>query len=150
MDQLQEAIVGSQMNLLTHELLLNFSFRQNEDKGVLTHCRERRIKSIAYQPLHKAKTETNDYELLVDFSDKYNVSQAQIILNWLVYKGTMPLIRSDDTEHIDEDLESLSFTLEEHDYKAIEQHRIPEIVNTDIDWSDSGVGTHIYQIANKF
>jgi diketogulonate reductase-like aldo/keto reductase len=149
-DQLQEAIIGSQINLLTHESLFNFSFRQNEDKGILAHCRERHIKFIAYQPLHRTKTETKNYELLANLSDKYGVSQTQIILNWLVRKGIMPLIRSDSIEHIDEDLESLSFTLEDHDYETIEQHRIPEIVNTAVDWSDTGQGTPIYQLANKF
>lgn len=148
--QLQEAIDGSHLSLLTHESLFNFSFRQNEDTGILAKCQELHIKFVAYQPLHRAKTLHSNFELLAKLSKKYNVSQSQIILNWLVRKGIMPLIRSDSIEHIDENLSSLSFTLENADYTAIDTFRIPEIAAAPIDWTDSGNGTPIYQLANKF
>jgi diketogulonate reductase-like aldo/keto reductase len=148
--QLEEAMQGCELDLLTHESLFNFSFRQNEDVGILNHCHERKIKFIAYQPLHRTKTENSNFELLVNLSKKYNVSQSQIILNWLVRKGIMPLIRSDNPSHIDEDIAALTFTLEDLDYKAIDDFRIPEIVDAPVDWSDSGLGTPIYFLANKF
>lgn len=148
--QLEEAITGSGMNLLTHESLFNFSFRQNEDAGILAHCHERHIKFIAYQPLHRTKTENSNFELLVNLSKKYGKSQNQLILNWLVRKGIMPLVRSDNLDHIDENLLALEFTLEDDDYAAIDTFRIKEIADAPVDWSDSGAGTPIYQLANRF
>lgn len=148
--QLQEAIDGCGMNLLTHESLFNFSFRQNEDVGILANCRERQIKFVAYQPLHRTKTASTNFDLLVRLSSKYNVSQSQVVLNWLTRKGIMPLVRSDSASHIDEDLASLAFTLEDADYLEIDAFRIKEIVDSPVDWSDTGLGTPIYQLANKY
>lgn len=147
---LEEAIQASKTPLLTHESLFNFSFRHNEDKGILAHCRERHIKFIAYQPLHRTKTLSSNFELLVGLSKKYDVSQSQIILNWLTHKGIMPLVRSDNITHIDENLAALEFTMDDADYQAIDVFRIKEIAETQVDWSDSGLGVPIYQLANKF
>lgn len=148
--QIEEAVHGAGRNLLTHESLFNFSFRQNEDAGILAHCHERGIKFIAYQPLHRTKTTDSNFELLVKLAEKYGKTQSQIILNWLTHKGIMPLVRSDNISHIDEDLAALNFAMNDADYAAIDEFRIKEIVDTPVDWSDSGLGTPIYQLANLF
>lgn len=147
--QLSEAIEACGANFVLHESLFNFSFRQNEGVGILEFCEKNNIKFIAYQPLHRGKTEASNNTLLSDLAAKYNKSQSQIILNWLVAKGIIPLIRSDNSEHIKENLEAESFMMEATDYELVDTYRDPILSEVPVDWDDSGLGNSIYQIANK-
>ena len=148
-EQLKQAIEACGANFVLHESLFNFSFRQNQDAGILGFCEENNVKFIAYQPLHRGKTEASANALLSELSNKYQKSQSEIILNWLTTKNIIPLVRSDNPEHIRQNLSASSFTMESSDYELIEQYRDPEYSNLTVDWTDSGLGNSIYQIANK-
>lgn len=147
--QLTEVVEVCGANFVLHESLFNFSFRQNEDAGILGFCEANNFKFIAYQPLHRGKTEASSNALLSGLAVKHNKSQSQIILNWLVARGIIPLIRSDNIEHVKENLEALNFTMETAEYKLIDEYRDPILSDVPVDWNDSGTGNSIYQIANK-
>ena len=149
-DQLAEAAVGCGTNLAIHESLFNFKFRQNEDAGILRYCNENNIKFVAYQPLHRGKTEASGNTLLNELAKKYNKTQSQIILNWLIHKDIIPLVRSDNIQHLEEDFASTSFVMEDYDYKLIDEYRDIETKSISIDWRDLGTGDSIYQIANRY
>jgi len=145
---LKQAAEGSGRKMFSLETIFNFEIRINQDAGVLDYCNENEILFVAYQPLRRNNTARKEFPLLIKLSDKYRKSQTQIILNWLVRKGVMPLIRSDSFNHIDEDFEALSFELSEVDYELIEDFRNPEVNKIDIDWEDSGKGVSLYQLPN--
>jgi diketogulonate reductase-like aldo/keto reductase len=149
-DQLREAAVGCGRQLAVHESLFNFKFRQNEDAGILRYCNKSNIKFVAYQPLHRGKTEASGNTLLRKLANKYNKTQPQIILNWLTRKGIIPLVRSDNMHHLEEDYASVNFAMEEYDYTLIDEYRDAETKNISVDWSDQEMGNSIYQIANKY
>ena len=148
-EQLEEAIEGCGENFVLHESLFNFTFRQNQDAGILDFCVQNDVKFIAYQPLHRGKTEAAETPLLSELSKKYNTSKSVIILNWLIAKGIVPLIRSDNPEHIRQNINASNFTMEQSDYELIDNYRDPVLSKMAVDWSDSGSGNSIYQIANK-
>ena len=147
-EQLQQAERGLGRKVAVHESLFNFTFRQNEDAGILSYCLENGIQFVAYQPLHRGKTESRYSELLVSLSNKYNKSQPAIIINWLIRKGMTPLIRSDNIQHLDENFDALNFTMDDRDYTTIDTYRDPLSNGIDVDWEDSGKGSAVYQIAN--
>lgn len=136
-------------DFILHESLFNFSFRQNQDAGIFNFCVDNGIKFIAYQPLHRGKTEASANPLLLKLAHKYAKSQSQIILNWLITKDIVPLIRSDNPEHIKDNLAVSDFVMEQADFDLIENYRDPIISQMSVDWNDSGNGNSIYQIANK-
>ena len=148
--QLEEAADGCGKKLAVHESLFNFQFRQNEDAGILKYCNENDIKFLAYQPLHRGKTEALGNALLLKLANKYGKTQPQIILNWLTHKNIIPLIRSDNLQHLQADFDSLNFVMDDQDYTLIDEYRDPEIQNISVDWDDQGTGDSIYQIANKY
>jgi methylglyoxal/glyoxal reductase len=71
----------------------------------------------AYSPL--AQGHLSD-DLLVKIGDQYNKSASQVMLRWAIQKGTVPLPRSRDPEHIRENLEVFDFQLSDQDMEQID------------------------------
>ena len=83
-------------------------------------------------------------------SEKYNKTQNQIILNWIIKeKKIIPLIKSTNIGRIDENNGSLSFEMEKEDYEKLTEFRSKEFDDIVIDWADKG-GIPIDQLANQF
>ena len=147
--QLEQAIVASKGHFALHESLFNVSFRQNEDAGILDFSKQHGIKFIAYQPLHRGKTEASGNELILELARTYAKTPSQIMLNWLIHKDILPLIRSDNPVHIKENLSAAAFVMDPSDYARIDMYRDPIANDMPVDWTDSGSGNAIYQVANQ-
>lgn len=87
-------------------------------KDLLDYCRENDIVLSASAPL--ARTEVFDDLVIKELADKYNKTQAQIVLRWELEKGIAPLPKSTNSEHIKSNLEVFDFELEEKDHKIID------------------------------
>ena len=132
------------------EGVYNLECKIYEDIGVLDYCKENNIKFICYQPLRRNKTANRNYPLIVELAKKYNKTQNQIILNWIINeKGIMPLIKSTNIERINENLESVDFRMDKSDYEALNKFRSIEFDKVKVDWQGTG-GVAIDQLANQF
>ena len=99
---------------------------------------------VAYQPLRRNRTHLRNYDLLVELSRRYNKSQNQIILNWIIKeKNIKVLIKSTNCNRIDENIESLNFKMEKNDYKRLNDFKNEEFENIKIDWNNTGDGISI-------
>lgn len=132
------------------EGVYNLECKIYEDIGVLDYCKDNNIKFICYQPLRRNKTANRNYPLIVELAKKYNKTQNQIILNWIINeKGIMPLIKSTNIERINENLESVDFRMDKSDYEALNKFRSIEFDKVKVDWQGTG-GVAIDQLANQF
>ena len=112
---------------------------------------ENDITFIAYQALRRNRTAKRNYPLLVELSKKYNKTQNQIILNWIIKeKGMKPIVKCTNIERINENLGVLNFEMEKEDYDKLNNFRSEEFDNIKIDWYYSGEGVTIDQLANQF
>ena len=66
------------------EGVYNLECKIYEDLGVLNYCLKNNIKFIAYQPLRRNRTALRNYEELVKLAKKYQKTQNQVIINYLV------------------------------------------------------------------
>src|SRR3989344_753939 len=107
----------------SHEVHLSFEIRENEDAGIIKYASENDIINIVYRPLRRNKTALRNWPLLLELSKKYNKTQNQIILNWLVARGFFSLTKSENISHIDEILDSIKFTMEDVDVKRMTEHK---------------------------
>jgi diketogulonate reductase-like aldo/keto reductase len=57
----------------------------------------------------------NDF--ILNLSKKYHQSPQNIILNWHVNKGIIPIPKSDNIEHIKDNLKCLEFKMNDDEYK---------------------------------
>lgn len=106
-----------------HEGHLSFEVRLLEDSGVFQTCRKLAVENIIWRPLRRNQTSNHNWKLLNDLALKYDKTPNQIILNWMCYDGFRPIVMSSNKAHIDENLESLNFTMVAKDYKLIRDFR---------------------------
>jgi diketogulonate reductase-like aldo/keto reductase len=149
LNQLQE--INSNVKIDFFEGVYNLECKINEDIGILDYCKENHIIFIPYQALRRNRTSLRNYPILVNLANKYNKTQNQIILNWIIKEKKMkPLIKSTNIDRINQNLESINFEMEKEDYNSLNEFRNKEFDNVKIDWDFTGEGVTIDQLANQF
>jgi len=136
--------------LFAHECVYNFEIRENEKLGITEYCKQNNILNIIFQPLRRNRTANRNWRILVELAKKYNKTQNQIILNWIVSKGFLPLIKSTSKSHINENLNSFDFTILEEDFDKLNNFVIPNYKFPKINWENNGEGIEIDQLPNVF
>src|SRR3989339_839578 len=143
-------IFGDKM--FCHELNFNFEIRENEHMGIIEFADENNILNVIYQPIRRNKTIARNWPLLVELSEKYGKTQNQIIFNWLISRGFLPLTKSSNLKHIDENLGALDFKMRSSDIEKLNGFRTgwdcPEIVFNNEDFNNGKVVVH--QLSNVF
>jgi len=128
----------------------NFECREYEKNGVLKYCIDNNIKFVCYQPLRRNRTAKRNYPLLIELSDKYNKTQNQIILNWIINeKKIIPIIKTTNIDRINENLVSRNFEISIEDIKRLNDFIAEDFDKIIIDWSNNG-GVAIDKLANQF
>ena len=82
LQQLEE--VNSITKIDFFEGVYNLECKIYEDNGVVEYCKENNISFLCYQPLRRNRTAKRDYPILKQLSEKYNKTQNQIMINWIV------------------------------------------------------------------
>lgn len=136
--------------LFSHEVVYNFEVRVNEELGIIPYAQANNIKTIVYQPLRRNRTAQRNWEAISKLASKYGKIQNQIILNWILSKGYLPLTKSETITHIDEHLASVDFEIELKDLELLNNFKIPNYTPPAIDCHKSGVGVTIDQASNIF
>ena len=148
LDQLKE--VNDQYPISIYEGVYNLECKLNEDIGILDYCRDNNIIFCAYQPLRRNRTANRNYPLLVELSKKYDKTQNQIILNWIIkQKKLNVLIKTTNSNRINENINSINFEMDMEDYNRLDLFRAEEFDKIVIDWEGKG-GITVDQLANQF
>lgn len=86
---------------------------------LLELCNQNEVVIEASAPL--ARTEVLQDETIIELAAKYDKSPAQIVLNWEVIKGIVPLPKSKSAAHIKENLAIFDWELSGDDVAKIDQ-----------------------------
>lgn len=148
LEQLEE--INRKIKIDFFEGIYNLECKIYEDINVLDYCNKNDIQFLCYQPLRRNRTAKRNYPLLIELAQKYNKTQNQIILNWIIKeKNMIALVKSTNIVRIDENKEALNFKMSSEDYQRLNDFRNEEFDNVKIDWDDKG-GISIDQLANQF
>ncbi len=148
LEQLKE--VNEKYPISIYEGVYNLECKLNENIGIIEYCKDNNIIFCAYQPLRRNRTANRNYPLLVELSEKYNKTQNQIILNWLIkHKKLNVLIKTTNSSRINENINSLNFTIDMEDYNKLDLFKAEEFDKIVIDWEGKG-GITVDQLANQF
>lgn len=143
--------VNEKVKIDFFEGVYNLECKVNEDIGILDYCKNNDVIFIAYQALRRNRTANNNYEDLLMLSKKYNKTQNQIIINWLIKeKKINTIIKSTNIDRINENLEAIEFEMEKEDYKLLNSFRNKLFDDVKIDWKFTGDGVTIDQLPNQF
>ena len=125
---------------IAQEVCFNFEIRENFDLRIIPWNEDNNILTVVYQPLRRNRTAIRNWPLLVELSKKYKRTQNQIILNWIYSKGFLPLVKSENISHIDENIQALEFKVDKDDLKKLDEFRPPNWFTPKIDWTYLGDG----------
>ena len=147
LEQLKE--INSIVKIDFFEGVYNLDCKYYENEGLIEYCKENDILFTAYQPLRRNKIAPKNYPILKELSEKYNKTQNQIMINWIVKeKHIMPLIKSTNKDRIKENIEALEFEMEKTDYEKLNNFQNEKINSIEISWSEES-GVTIDQLANQ-
>ena len=131
------------------EGVYNLDCKYYENEGLIEYCKENDILFTAYQPLRRNKIALKNYEFLKQLAEKYNKTQNQLMINWIVKeKEIMPLIKSTNKDRIKENIEALDFQMEKADYEKLNKFQNEKINSIEINWNEES-GVTIDQLANQ-
>ncbi len=147
-DELKE--IQKHFNLFSFEGVYNLECKYYENIGLIDFCRQNDIKFVVYQALRRNNIAKMNYPFLVEMSNKYNKTQNQILLNWLMKeKGLNTIIKTNTIKNIDSNLEALNFTLQPEDTKILNDFQDKRFNDIEIDWKNQG-GITIDKLASQF
>ena len=98
----------------------NLVFREPEISGLLDYCQENDIFVMAWRPLEKGVLVADSPDIINKFSDKYNRTPAQVIINWLISQDnvvTLYTMRSE--KNLRENLGAVGWSLESEDIEEL-------------------------------
>lgn len=147
-EQLKE--LQNNFGIYSFEGVYNLDCKIYENIGLVEYCKENNIKFICYQALRRNKIAEANYDFLVKMAEKYNKTQNQILINWMLKaKGLYTLIKTTQKEYIDSNLEALDFKLEEEDIKILNDFQNEKYNSIKIDWDANRGGVTIDKLASQ-
>ena len=85
---------------------------------IINYCKDNNIQVVAWSPISRGKIFSE--ELMIDLSQKYKKTIAQIVLKWHIQKGIIPIPKSSNENRIKENIEIFDFELSKEDMIAID------------------------------
>jgi diketogulonate reductase-like aldo/keto reductase len=101
-----EAAVDAGFEIYNHQIEL---FPGNFDSEMVNFCKQHNITVTAYSPLKEGGLANN--QKLAELSDKLMITPAQLILAWLIAKGTIVIPKASSREHLQENFDAATINL---------------------------------------
>jgi diketogulonate reductase-like aldo/keto reductase len=123
LEQLKKAVSISKHPITAVQVHYSILERTVVTPEYLTFCRENGMAVIAYRPLERKElADRNKSRELARIAATYNRPIHHIALNWLLcQEGVIPIPKASSPEHIDSNLESLEFRLEDEDIAVLDK-----------------------------
>jgi len=121
LDQLRRFVAMSRNPLVANQVHYNLLDRRYVTDAFRRYCRENGIAIVAYRPVERRLLADHCDNLeVMRIAEKHSRSAAQVAINWLIsQEGVVTIPKSVNHEHIDENLASTEFTLDEEDMTAL-------------------------------
>ncbi len=136
--------------LFSHEVGFNFEVRVHEELNIIKYANENDVRTVVFQPLRRNRTADLNWDPIVKLANKYGKTQNQVLLNWIVSKGYIPLTRSDNIDHINENIAALDFVIEDSDIELLDNFKISNYTQPEIAWDMDSPGVRVDQLSNVF
>ena len=89
---------------------------EDMESKIIPYCQKNNILIITWRPLANGKLVKPGFKILDELAKKYNRTQSQIAINWLISKkGIVTITKSTKVEHIKENLGAIGWKLKQED-----------------------------------
>ena len=128
--EMKEAQSYTKNKIVANQIEYNLLIRNkgmwttNMESEIIPYCQKNNIIIIAYRPIAKGELAKPGYKLLDELAKKYNKTQAQIAINWLILKKNIVTIpKSTDINHLKENLGAIGWKMDSEDIKKLDQFK---------------------------
>ena len=118
---------------MVHQFEIHPLFTQ---KDLTDFCRKENIQIMAYTPTGRCDDRLFNNQYLIDFSLRHKKSIVQIILKWHIQKGYIPVIKTENRIHLQENLDLQDFVLCQEEIEKIDSININSRLRYDSDNCD--------------
>jgi diketogulonate reductase-like aldo/keto reductase len=117
-EQMQEAQTIAQHPLAANQMKYNVLYKDQVTSTFLEFCKTNDIQVVAYQPIKRQEVLAD--ETVKTIAATHNATPSQIALAWLIQKGALPIPKSTNKAHIDENLKATEVELTDEDMAKLE------------------------------
>ncbi len=111
----REALPRSE--IVSNQVRYSLTHRSIES-GLLPFCEREKLTVIAYQPLDSGRVPTS--KIPQALLDKYEMTPAQLMLNWATYKDAVVAIpKASNLEHVEQNAAAIGTRISGDDYRAL-------------------------------
>jgi diketogulonate reductase-like aldo/keto reductase len=112
--------INEAMRHLDHTRLfadqIEYSLLNREaEKILIPHLKANSMQVIAYRPLAKGHLTKTHIDTLAQLAQKYNKTQNQVALNWLISQGVTAIPKTVNLKHLEENAGALGWQLSVED-----------------------------------
>lgn len=86
---------------------------------MFTFCQENEIILQAYSPL--TRTKRLDNEMLLEIGAQHGKEPAQVLIRWNLQRGTVPLPKANQRQHLEADIDVFDFELTEYETTKLDE-----------------------------
>lgn len=114
----------TKQKIVANQVEYNLLNREPE-RDLLPYCQKNDIMLIAYTPLASGRLAKPGFRLLDEVAKKYNRTQAQVALNWLISKEKVIAIpKSLKIEHLKDNFGAIGWKLEKEDIEKLDKGKL--------------------------
>ena len=132
-EEMEEAQQYAKNKIVANQIEYNLLIRNvgqhtnDMESKIIPYCQRNDIAVIAYRPLANGELAKPGIRLLDELAKKYGKTQAQIAINWLIFKQNVVTIpKAVKIDHIKENLGAIGWKLSEGDIQRL-NHDFPII-----------------------
>jgi diketogulonate reductase-like aldo/keto reductase len=116
---LKEAKKYSENKIITNQIEYNLLKREAEYE-LLPYCQKNDIILTAYRCLALGQLAKPGYKILDDLANKYDKTQAQISINWVLsHKNVIPIVKTNSIKHLKENIGSIGWKIKRDDIQKL-------------------------------
>lgn len=115
--RLKKLMEEAEINPMVNQVECHPYLKQDE---LLKFCQDNNIVMTAYAPIGSGNKKLIEDEVIRDIARKNNVSLYQVLLSWNMNRGVVVIPKSQNIEHLKENLRALNLNLDAEDMARIE------------------------------
>ena len=117
-ERLEKLISEAEINPMVNQVECHPYLKQNE---LLEFCRNNNIVMTAYSPVGSGDKKIVEDKTIKEIAQKNNVTPYQVCLAWNITRKVVVIPKSQNVEHLRENIGALNVMLDENDMKKIEE-----------------------------
>lgn len=115
---MEQTLALAKHPLVANQMNYNVLYKAEVDDTFREFCKQQEIQIVAYQPIKRREVLANN--TIIKIAKAHNAVPAQIALAWLLAKNTLPIPKTTQKAHVDENVRAVDIELTQDDMRELD------------------------------